>query len=275
MRAASMWPGFRRVPRLQSWGRPIQTFMPRSASLGSRLRRCARFAVRIRCDAWCRDAGTAPRSEKRAVMPTIVFHGDQDKTVHPRNGAEVIARASVEGHWKSVSAKDDAQGRKYTRSVLRDRSGQIVTEKWEIHGGGHAWSGGSRAGSYTDPAGPDATAHMLKFFLDHKMPSAEGTGSKSWCVPLRIENCGHRIALGDELLADAGRAGPTMTELTDPAGTATARASVALPYGQVASLVGSIPGVHRLSVPPHRTWRTREDEVVSASGRRNGGNSGR
>ena len=124
-------------------------------------------------------ASAAPRSESRTVTPTIVFHGDQDKTVHPRNGAEVIARASVEGHWESVSAKGGAQGRKYTRSVLRDRSGQIVLEKWEIHGGGHAWSGGSRAGSYTDPAGPDATAHMLKFFLDHKMLSAKGTGSKS------------------------------------------------------------------------------------------------
>src|SRR4029079_4601883 len=74
--------------------------------------------------------GTAPKSEKRAVMPTIVFHGDQDKTVHPRNGAEVIARASAVGRWESVSAKHDPQGRTYTRSMLRDRSGQIVTEKW-------------------------------------------------------------------------------------------------------------------------------------------------
>jgi poly(hydroxyalkanoate) depolymerase family esterase len=124
--------------------------------------------------------GAAPRSsEERAITPTIVFHGDQDKTVHPRNGAEVVARASVEGNWERVSARDGPQGHRYTRSKLRDHSGQVVLEKWEIHGGGHAWSGGSRAGSFTEPAGPDATAHMLKFFLDHKMPSADGMGSKS------------------------------------------------------------------------------------------------
>lgn len=124
-------------------------------------------------------ASSAPRSEGRTVTPTIVFHGDQDKTVHPRNGTEVIARAGVQGHWETVSTTGSPRGRKYTRSVLRDATGRTVLEKWEIHGGVHAWSGGSRAGSFTDPAGPDATAHMLEFFLRHEMPPAGETGSKS------------------------------------------------------------------------------------------------
>ncbi len=107
-------------------------------------------------------------TRRRRALPTIVFHGDQDTTVHPRNGTQVIARANTGEHSDaSVEREMVSSGRRYTRSIKRDAGGRSVLEQWEIHGAGHAWSGGSAAGSFTDPAGPDATQEMLRFFLEH------------------------------------------------------------------------------------------------------------
>jgi poly(hydroxyalkanoate) depolymerase family esterase len=118
-------------------------------------------------------------------VPVIVFHGDRDTTVHPRNAEQLIA------HYRTV---DDAPGvrnasgkplppvvavRKgqipgghtYTRATQRDAEGRPIMEQWTVHGLGHAWSGGSRAGSYTDAKGPDASAEMMRFF-DQQHPTA-------------------------------------------------------------------------------------------------------
>jgi len=103
------------------------------------------------------------------LMPTIVFHGDLDKTVHPSNGSRVIARASADNQFRGTTVrKNTASGNTYSHSVQRDADGRSVLELWKLHGGGHAWSGGSPAGSFTSAAGPNATEEMLRFFLEHR-----------------------------------------------------------------------------------------------------------
>ena len=105
------------------------------------------------------------------AVPTIVFHGDRDTTVHPRNGDHVIARSMRTTNWqKKVHRGRVPGGHAYTRTIHADASGRAIFEHWEIHGAGHAWSGGSTAGSYTDPRGPDAAREMLRFFLEHSLP---------------------------------------------------------------------------------------------------------
>jgi poly(hydroxyalkanoate) depolymerase family esterase len=103
------------------------------------------------------------------VVPTIVFHGDQDTTVHPCNGTKVIQRANADAQLQATPArKATASGDHYSHSVQYDIEGRSVLELWELHGAGHAWSGGSPAGSFTSPDGPDATEEMLRFFLEHR-----------------------------------------------------------------------------------------------------------
>ncbi|MBR0648666.1 PHB depolymerase family esterase [Roseomonas terrae] len=108
--------------------------------------------------------GSATASNGRPV-PTIVFHGDKDGTVHPRNGEQVIAQSGAGGLRSEVQQGQVSGGHAYSRILHSDAAGQVVLEQWVVHGAGHAWSGGSSAGSYTDPRGPDASREMLRFFL--------------------------------------------------------------------------------------------------------------
>jgi poly(hydroxyalkanoate) depolymerase family esterase len=108
-------------------------------------------------------------------VPTIVFHGDRDTTVHPNNGDQILEQSMrTTSTQKKVHRGRVAGGHAYTRTIHTDANGRGVFEHWNIHGAGHAWSGGNPAGSYTDPRGPDATREMLRFFLEHSLPQQPG-----------------------------------------------------------------------------------------------------
>jgi len=121
-------------------------------------------------------AGTAARA-----VPTIVFHGDNDFTVNVANGHQVlsqwartndyaddgIANGSVSDQPATTITGIVPGGYSYSRYLYNNARNGPLMEKWIVHGMGHAWSGGSTAGSYTDPKGPDASANLIRFFAAH------------------------------------------------------------------------------------------------------------
>ena len=120
-----------------------------------------------------------PNGKSARRVPAIMFHGDRDKTVHPRNADHLL------GHYcsaKTTGSREETGGsmprgtvrqgqvpggHAYTRATYRDAGGRTIAERWTVHGLGHAWSGGSSSGSYTDPKGPDASLEMVRFFDEH------------------------------------------------------------------------------------------------------------
>lgn len=97
----------------------------------------------------------------------IVFHGSADTTVHPSNAGRIVA--DQEGRHGRTSRSEQtasSETRGYTRLIAEGEDGAHAIECWMIEGAAHAWAGGSAAGTYTDPRGPDASAAMVRFFLD-------------------------------------------------------------------------------------------------------------
>jgi poly(hydroxyalkanoate) depolymerase family esterase len=114
--------------------------------------------------------GAPPGTISAGNIPHIVFAGAVDQIVAAIN-ANQLASAAV--HATGAQPTPDvrrgrAGGRDFTQATYRDTSGGAVVEHWIVAGTGHAWSGGSPAGSYTDPSGPDASAEIVRFFASHR-----------------------------------------------------------------------------------------------------------
>jgi|GEM_PF-154447 len=117
----------------------------------------------------------SPQPSNRTAIPLIVFHGDQDHTVHRANAKHIV------NNWR-----ESYETRSQT-SILESRTRTDVTdlgyrshvttyfdkaypeekrcEYWQLTNTGHRWAGGDEAGSHTDAQGPDVSSALVHFLL--------------------------------------------------------------------------------------------------------------
>jgi poly(hydroxyalkanoate) depolymerase family esterase len=134
-------------------------------------------AMRGGAGAGVADGGKVPRP-----APTIVFHGGRDKVVHPSNAGGFLTQLQRSSPRPITSRTERGRskgGRDFTRTVYRQGAGEVLLEDWTVADSGHAWSGGCASGSYTDPAGPDASREMMRFFLARKRAPPKPRAPKS------------------------------------------------------------------------------------------------
>lgn len=110
-------------------------------------------------------------------LPSLVIHGTADRTVAPENARHILAqsmhanrlaapRSSAHDPARPTTSQDTRAdgGLFYTRNQWIDAHGTLMHESIEVQDLGHAWSGGTPGGSYTDPRGPSATEAIWAFF---------------------------------------------------------------------------------------------------------------
>ena len=120
-------------------------------------------------------------------VPTLVIHGDRDRTVDPVNAGQIIeqarpaaangalAQALVESTRRIASARHPYEQRDYARD------GKVVLRLIAVEGLDHAWSGGDGRHPFNDPKGPDASRLIWDFVKDfRRLPDGSHEWSRSW-----------------------------------------------------------------------------------------------
>ncbi len=130
-----------------------------------------------------------PEPGAPAIAPTIVVQGGADTVVRAVNGDRVVdqwlahraaasrtapsttpgATAGVDPVGRSRTETGRVGGREFRVRRWYSTRGRRVLEHWRVDGLGHAWSGGRRDGSYSDPDGPRATTLIWSFLRLHAL----------------------------------------------------------------------------------------------------------
>ena len=116
-------------------------------------------------------AAYAAMGKSARVIPVLIMQGALDKSVPPLHTEQLRTQwltthgliGAKAGDTESSKAESTA-GYHYTRTTARSADKRVLVETIVVDELGHAWSGGSSEGTFTDPRGPDATDEMLRFF---------------------------------------------------------------------------------------------------------------
>lgn len=125
-------------------------------------------------------------------IPAIIVQGAADPIVRPINATQtrdawLAMNALARGERPGAAPPDpgralqaEAGGLQFARVCHgRQRGGSICeVETLIVADLGHAWSGGSKLGTFTDERGPDATAEILRFLLANPMPEARAPNER-------------------------------------------------------------------------------------------------
>jgi poly(hydroxyalkanoate) depolymerase family esterase len=118
--------------------------------------------------------GTSARA-----LPVLVIHGGTDAVVSVRNADEATTQ------WvglHNLLGDGSAPLREQPERVGTDGGYTVRSTEWTSSSGtplvtririeelGHAWSGGSTTGTYTDPKGPDVSRLIAAFCARHRLP---------------------------------------------------------------------------------------------------------
>ena len=101
-------------------------------------------------------------------LPLFALHGAADAVVVATNSRQLAAQwAGVLGLSASAPERVTEGGLGVERTRWTAADGSTAVELAIVDGLGHAWSGGSPEGTFTDARGPDAARLVLDFLLAH------------------------------------------------------------------------------------------------------------
>jgi len=107
----------------------------------------------------------APVAASGRHVRKIIVHGLADGTVNSVNGERLLDEIERETSLTRSDLDWPIEGGRVSRTALKDADGRPVAEQWLVEGGGHAWFGGDKRGSFTQTVGLDASRVMVRFFL--------------------------------------------------------------------------------------------------------------